>query len=183
MDRRSFLRSSMYFTVVSASAGLAACGGSEPDTSAPKDSFSFPLGVTSGDPKDTSIVFWTRCLSATGLEPVPVRLDISTTSTFDSIAAAVELSANRQYDFTVRAKVTNLASGTRYYYRFVAGQDMSVAGTTKTAPAAASSPAQIKFAWLTCQDWSVNHWAAMVPAAASAPAIFLVVEFTMAGAS
>ena len=161
MDRRSFLRSSMYFTVVSASAGLAACGGSEPDTSAPKDSFSFPLGVASGDPKDTSIVFWTRCLSATGLEPVPVRLDISTTSTFDSMAAAVELSATRQYDFTVRAKVTNLAPGTRYYYRFVAGQDVSVAGTTKTAPAAASSPAQMKFAWLTCQDWSVNHWAAM----------------------
>lgn len=161
MDRRSFLRSSMYFTVVSASAGLAACGGSDPDTSAPKDSFSFPLGVASGDPKDTSVVFWTRCLSASGVEPVPLRLEISTTSTFDTMTASVALSASRQYDFTVRAKVTSLAPGTRYYYRFVAGQDMSVAGTTKTAPAAASSPAQMKFAWLTCQDWSVNHWAAM----------------------
>ena len=36
-----------------------------------------------------------------------------------------------------------------------------MAGTTKTAPSAASRPAQRKFAWLTCQDWSVNHWAAM----------------------
>lgn len=161
MDRRAFLRSSMYFTVVSATASLSACGGSEPDTSAPKGAFSFPLGVASGDPKDTSMVFWTRCMSARAVEPVPVRLELSTSASFDSIAASVALSATRQYDFTVRAKVTNLTPGTRYHYRFVAGQDSSVAGTAKTAPPAASSPAQMKFAWLTCQDWSVNHWAAM----------------------
>ncbi|UUZ55426.1 alkaline phosphatase D family protein [Massilia sp. H-1] len=27
--------------------------------------------------------------------------------------------------------------------------------------APSSTPAQMRFAWLTCQDWSVNHWAAM----------------------
>ena len=161
MDRRSFLRSSMYFTVVSATASLAACGSSDPDTTVPKDSFSFPLGVASGDPKDTSVVFWTRCLSAKGVENVPLKLQVSASSTFDGLAAQVDLTATRQYDFTVRAKVTGLVAGTRYYYRFVSGQDVSVAGTTKTAPPAASSPAQMKFAWLTCQDWSVNHWAAM----------------------
>lgn len=161
MDRRSFLRSSMYFTVVSATAGLSACGGSDPDTSVPRDTFSFPLGVATGDPKDSSIVFWTRCLSTRAAEPVPVRLEISTNANFDTLVASAELSATRQYDFTVRAKVINLAPDTRYHYRFVAGQDRSVVGTTKTAPPAASTPAQMKFAWLTCQDWSVNHWAAM----------------------
>ncbi len=161
MDRRSFLRSSMYFTVVSATASLAACGSSDPDTTVPKDSFSFPLGVASGDPKDTSIVFWTRCLSSKGVETIPLRLEVSTSATFDSMAALADLSATRQYDFTVRAKVTGLTPGTRYYYRFVSGQDKSVAGTTKTAPVASSTPASMKFAWITCQDWSVNHWAAM----------------------
>ena len=161
MDRRSFLRSSMYFTVVSATASLAACGGSEPDTTSPKDSFSFPLGVASGDPKDSSVVFWTRCLSLKGLETIPLKLEVSTSSTFDGLAASVELSATRQYDYTVRAKVTGLAPGTRYHYRFVSGQDTSVTGTARTAPLASSSPATMKFAWLTCQDWSVNHWAAM----------------------
>jgi alkaline phosphatase D len=161
MDRRSFLRSSMYFTVVSATASLAACGSSDPDTTAPKDSFSFPLGVASGDPKDSSVVFWTRCLSSRGVEPVPVKLELSTSSSFDTLVASAELSATRQYDFTVRAKITNLTPGTRYYYRFVSGQDKSVTGTTKTAPAPTSTPAQMKFAWLTCQDWSVNHWSAM----------------------
>ncbi len=161
MDRRSFLRSSLYFTVVSASASLAACGGSDDAPTADAGAFSFPLGVASGDPKESSCVFWTRCLSTKGVETIPVRLEVSTTSTFDSMAASVELSATRQYDFTVRAKVTGLTPGTRYYYRFSSGQDKSVAGQTKTAPAAATSPAQMKFAWLTCQDWSVNHWAAM----------------------
>ncbi|WP_426210840.1 alkaline phosphatase D family protein [Massilia sp. TWP1-3-3] len=164
MDRRSFLRSSMYFTVVSAGASLAACGASDnsDDTAqAPAGSFAFPLGVASGDPKEASCVFWTRCLSSHGLETVPVRLEVSSASTFATLAASVDLSATRQYDYTVRAKVTGLAPGTRYYYRFCAGQDKSVAGQTKTAPGAASAPAKMTFAWMTCQDWSVNHWAAM----------------------
>jgi alkaline phosphatase D len=161
MDRRSFLRSSMYFTVVSATASLAACGSSDPDTTIPKDSFTFPLGVASGDPKDTSIVFWTRCLSLKGVETIPLKLEVSANSNFEGLAASADLTATRQYDYTVRAKVTGLTPGTRYYYRFVSGQDMSVAGTTKTAPAVASAPTSMKFAWLTCQDWSVNHWAAM----------------------
>ena len=161
MDRRSFLRSSMYFTVVSASASLAACGGSDDSPQTPAGTFSFPLGVASGDPKESSCVFWTRCLAGNGVEPVPVRLEVSASSSFDALAASVELSATRQYDFTVRAKVTGLTPGTRYHYRFIAGQDKSTAGQTRTAPAAASTPSQMKFAWLTCQDWSVNHWAAM----------------------
>jgi alkaline phosphatase D len=129
--------------------------------SPPKGSFSFPLGVASGDPKDTSAVFWTRCLATTQADAIALRLDVSTSADFGTVVAAVELSASRQYDFTVRAKVTNLTPGTRYYYRFVGGQDFSAVGHAKTAPAATSTPPQLRFAWLTCQNWSVNHWAAM----------------------
>ena len=161
MDRRAFLRSSMYFTVVSASASLAACGANDAAPQAAAGAFSFPLGVASGDPKETSCVFWTRCLSSKGVETVPLKLEVSGSSTFDTLAASVDLFATRQYDYTVRAKVTGLTAGTRYHYRFSAGQDKSVAGQTRTAPSAKSSPAQMKFAWMTCQDWSVNHWAAM----------------------
>ncbi|MES2130273.1 MAG: alkaline phosphatase D family protein, partial [Pseudomonadota bacterium] len=159
MDRRRFLRSSMYFTVASATLALSACGGG--DESVPKDTYSFPLGVASGDPKESSVVFWTRCLSSGPFDSVPLRLDVSTSANFDTVVATVSLSATRQYDYTVRAKVTSLSPNTRYFYRFMAGQDVSTTGQCKTAPAAASSPAQMRFAWLTCQDWSVNHWAAM----------------------
>ncbi|QYF93917.1 alkaline phosphatase D family protein [Massilia sp. PAMC28688] len=161
MDRRSFLRSSLYFTVVAAGAGLSACGSGDGQDQLPKDSFAFPLGVASGDPRESSCVFWTRCVSPKGLDAIPLRLEVSANSAFDTIAASAALTASAQFDHTVRAKVTGLAPATRYFYRFVAGQDMSVAGQFKTAPAATATPAQLRFAWLTCQDWSVNHWAAM----------------------
>jgi alkaline phosphatase D len=162
MDRRSFLRSSLYFTVASAGASLAACG--SPDDGvppSPPNSHTFPLGVASGDPKDSSVVFWTRCLNSRGVENIPLTLEVSTSPGFETLAASVPLTAVRLYDYTVRAKVTGLAAATRYHYRFVAGVDKSVAGQTKTAPAPTASVAQLKFAWLTCQDWSINHWAAM----------------------
>ena len=159
MDRRQFIRSAMYFTVASASLSLSACGGGDP--AIPVGTYAFPLGVASGDPKDVSVVFWTRCVGPVTQLSIPVRLDVSTSSSFETTVASIALSATNLYDFTVRAKVTNLTPDTRYYYRFVSGQDISSIGQTKTAPAATSSPAQLKFAWLTCQDWSVNHWSAM----------------------
>lgn len=159
MDRRRFIRSAMYFTVASATMGLSACGGGDP--AAPRETFSFPLGVASGDPKDSSIVFWTRCVGTAVHTTIPLKLEISTTSGFETILTSVDLTATATYDFTVRAKVTSLSPATRYYYRFTSGQDSSPVGTAKTAPAPTSTPTQMKFAWLTCQDWSINHWAAM----------------------
>jgi len=159
MDRRGFLRSTAYFTVVSAGLALPGCGSS--DYSVPKGTYLFPLGVASGDPKDTSAVFWTRCVPKTGSEPVNLRLEVATDSGFATLVASAELVASPVHDFTVRAKVNNLAAATRYYYRFVSSQDISAIGQIKTAPAATASPSQLRFAWMTCQDWTVNHWAAM----------------------
>ena len=159
MDRRGFLKGAGYFTVVSAGLALSACGGS--DDRAPEGSHLFPHGVASGDPKDTSAVFWTRCVPANGTAQVNLRLEVASDANFASLVATVELVARPVYDFTVRAKVTNLSAATRYYYRFVTGQDASPTGQTKTAPAARSNPSQLRFVWMTCQDWSINHWAAM----------------------
>lgn len=158
MDRRGFLKGAAWFTVAGAGVGLSACGGSD---GTPAGSFGFPLGVASGDPKESSVVFWTRCLPASGAATAGLRLDVSSDAAFSNLTAVVDLSAAAAYDYTVRAKVTGLAPDTRYWYRFVAGSDVSAIGQTKTAPAAASAPSQLRFAWMTCQDWSINHWAAM----------------------
>lgn len=176
MDRRKFLKGAMYFTVASAGGTLAACGGSNNAASAsqgtvtlaesafsnPNKLFIFPQGIATGDPKDTSIVFWTRCVrSDSTARPVELRLEVATNPSFNELVAAVPLTAIATYDFTVRVKVRDLNPDTRYFYRFVAGQDASHVGKTRTAPAAGAAVAQMKFAWLTCQDWSVNHWGAM----------------------
>jgi alkaline phosphatase D len=159
MDRRRFLGSALYFTVAGATFGLSACGARGDDPPPPAGSYTFPLGVASGDPKESSLVFWTRCLGPAP-DANPLTLEVSPSAAFDREVASVNLVALARYDFTVRAKLTGLAPGTRYYYRFSAGADRSPVGQASTAPAAASTPAQLRFAWISCQDWSVNHWAA-----------------------
>ena len=158
MERRAFLRSALYFTVAPAALTLAACG----SDSDPVGTYVFTHGVASGDPKETSLVFWTRCVRADGATTaVDVDLEVATTADFSTVVARVPLQATATFDNTLRAKVTGLKAATSYWYRFVAGQDKSVVGKSRTAPAASTANAQVRFAWFTCQDWSVNHWAAM----------------------
>ncbi|SOE81813.1 Phosphodiesterase/alkaline phosphatase D [Caballeronia arationis] len=171
MDRRRFLSLSTFYTVVAATGTLAACHGGSDDSNSggspvpppPAGSFAFPQGVASGDPRDTSAVFWTRCTgTATNTTAaVSLRLDVSAQADFSNPVASVQLSALPDYDFTVRTKVTGLAAKTTYYYRFVAGSDVSPMGTTRTAPAASEANPQVRFAWFVCQNWSANHWQAM----------------------
>ena len=158
MDRRQFLTRTAFFTVAAAS--LAACGGGD---DGPTGRYTFPQGVASGDPKSTSLVFWSRCVrsGAGSADMIPVTLQVSASPAFTTALAEVALLASPSHDFTVRAKVTGLPAATPLYYRFVAGSDISPVGNAKTSPAAGASVAQLKFAWVTCQDWSVNHWGAM----------------------
>jgi alkaline phosphatase D len=158
MDRRRFLGSALYFTVACAGSGLPASRAAAQSVAAP-GTYSFPQGVASGDPRETSIVFWTRCLGPPGAD-VPLRLEVSASPAFDALVAALALTATALYDHTVRAKLTGLAPATRYYYRFVAGADASPAGQSLTAPAPSAAPPQVRFAWASCQDWHINHWAA-----------------------
>lgn len=158
MQRREFLRRSAFYVVAPAAlAPLAAAAATARGT------YAFPQGVASGEPRETSLVLWTRCVPAAGgaAGDIPVTLEVGTDSRLTQLLARVELTALAAYDHTVRCKVTGLPPGTPLYYRFTAGRDRSALGQAKTAPAAGSAPAQVRFAWFTCQDWSVNHWGAM----------------------
>ena len=188
MDRRHFLSLSAFYTVAAASGTLAACHSSHDDDNGNSGSggstpppvagtFAFPQGVASGDPRDVSAVFWTRCVangSSAATSPVALTLQVSTQPSFAQLAASVPLNAVPDYDFTVRAKVTGLAAKTTYYYRFVAGSDISVTGTTRTAATATEAIPQLRFAWFVCQNWSANHWQAMSLLAAETDLDFVV---------
>lgn len=184
MNRRHFLRSSAFFTIVAVGGTLTACSDDNGDststtnTGAPlsaSGTFAFPQGVASGDPRADSVVFWTRAIATSGESgPVTVQLQVSTQSDFSVLTAEVLLQALPDFDYTVRAKVTGLNAASTYYYRFVAGTDTSVAGTAKTAPAAGSPLSKVRFAWFTCQDWTVNHWQALSLIAAETDLDFVV---------
>jgi alkaline phosphatase D len=184
MDRRHFLKSSAFFTVAAASGLLLAPQPVEADDETGQARYRFAQGVASGDPRDRSIVFWTRCVpglddsappnARRAARAVPLRLEVSTQADFSTLVASVPLKALAAYDFTVRAKVTGLAPKTAYHYRFIAGSDISPAGAARTAPAVSEHNERVRFAWLTCQDWSVNHWQAMSLIAAESDLDFVV---------
>jgi alkaline phosphatase D len=132
MNRRDFLRLSGTFFAVASLGGLAACSDdSGPATDAGIDAptagtFLFPQGLGSGDPRETSVVLWTR-----------VRADASGTRRrrgarrgrerrgFATIVVMQMVSATAASDHTVRVVVTGLAADTIYYYRFTAGTDVA----------------------------------------------------------
>ncbi len=162
--RRSFLASVVqtagFLTVASAvPVALTACG-SDDDSNAGAGLVSFPQGVASGDPRTTSVIFWTRAIPTSGTGDVSLSLQISRDAGFAAPLQSIDVTALTQFDHTVRVKVTGLEADTVYHYRFFNGRDISAAGTTKTLPLATATR-DVRFAWITCQDWSVNHWAGL----------------------
>lgn len=157
MDRRQFLKLGSFIGVSSATLGLAACN----DNGTSSAGATYPQGIASGDPKPDSIVLWCRAVPRDGAESADIRLQVSDQPGFTKLLVDSIVRSERQWDYTIRQKVNQLKAGTTYYYRFVAGSDVSPVGRTKTAAAAGTPLGQLKFAFITCQDWSVNHWGAM----------------------
>ena len=84
-SRRSILKS----VVVVAGAGAAStllegCGGGEKFTT---DTRFFPQSVASGDPKETSVVLWTRVEDAAATGDLSLRLQVATDASFDHLAS------------------------------------------------------------------------------------------------
>lgn len=197
INRRQFLKLGGFITVSVATAGLAACGGSDhSDAGVPLASGSdwkFPQSVASGDPRPDSAMLWTRVVPASldavapapaGATEVAVRLIVSASDNTAALGSNKALSGTTivdaklplksDFDNTLRHKVTGLQPGQTYFYQFIAGDVRSNVGRFKTAPAATADVAQLQFAYLTCQDWSINHWGALGHIAANESLDFIV---------
>ncbi|MFM0646966.1 alkaline phosphatase D family protein [Paraburkholderia bryophila] len=176
MDRRQFLKLSGFITVSTLGASLAACGDSVGIPLPPAGTYSFPQGIASGDPRSNSVVLWTRVTSHSVSGDFPLRVQLSATQDFSQPLVDQPLSATAQFGNTVRHKVQGLQPYQHYYYRFIAGGDVSPTGRTKTAPVAgmAGEPSQVRFAYINCQSWTANHWEAMNLAAAEDDLDFIV---------
>jgi alkaline phosphatase D len=167
MKRRDFLRLSGTFFAAASLPGIAACGddggGSSADAGTdaspdalPTGSFLFPQGLASGDPRETSVVLWTRAVPASGTADVALRIEVATDDTFATAVVMQAITATAASDHTVRVVVTGLAADTIYFYRFTAGSDALV-GRTRTAPAAGAD-VPIRMAWVSCQDYAAGQY-------------------------
>ncbi|HMG52840.1 MAG TPA: alkaline phosphatase D family protein [Kofleriaceae bacterium] len=165
MRRRDFLERTGWFVVGASLVGIPGCSDDKPETPPgetpepeAKGTYSFPQGVGSGDPRDSSVVLWTRVVRNADDKPVTVNAEVSADPAFGSVVVARLLNATSGSDHTLRLVVTNLAANTQYYYRFTAGQD-TITGRTHTAPAA-TADVQINLAWVSCQDYAAGHYGA-----------------------
>lgn len=165
-----------------ASAGSPAAGSGVPTTSSATSAITpvrgttatFTSGVASGDVTATSAVLWTR---AEGGDAVTV--EISADASFSN-ARSLPATTSSARDFTVKVKADGLTPGTRYAYRFRAGDAVSPAGSFVTAPDAGTS-APLHFVFSGDSDGSrkadgtppYNNFEVLDAAAKEQPAFFL----------
>ncbi|MES1157404.1 MAG: alkaline phosphatase D family protein [Alphaproteobacteria bacterium] len=110
----------------------------------------FSHGVASGDPGDDRIILWTRVTpSQTG--PVPVRWVLARDRELSDVVKTGVVQATDARDYTVKVDVAGLRSGVRYFYGFLAGDQKSPVGKTRTLPRGQLD--QIKIAVVSCASY------------------------------
>ncbi len=128
--------------------------------------YPFTLGVASGDPSPDGFVLWTRLapapLAEDGMGGMPntntdVTWQVANDQAFTSIAASGTVTATPAEGHSLHVEPTGLGSGREYFYRFITGAHVSPVGRTRTAPAAGTLPAQLKFSFASCAHWE-NGW-------------------------
>lgn len=109
----------------------------------------FTHGVASGEPQADSILLWTRFVGEAGA--VALMAEVAESADFRRVIAGGRAIADASADWTARTTVTGLASGRRYFYRFVAPDGTrSPVGRTATLPA--GSPDRYNIAVFSCAN-------------------------------
>jgi alkaline phosphatase D len=113
----------------------------------------FTHSVASGDPRQTSVILWTRYV---GGGDTPLKAEVAEDAEFGRIVATIDTVARADRDFTAKPEATGLAPGRWYFYRFTAPDGTrSDVGRTRTLPEgrtaafriAAFSCANFGFGW------------------------------------
>jgi alkaline phosphatase D len=141
----------------------------------------FKLGVASGDPLPGAIVLWTRVVPANPgssgiLSPtVAVSWELASDSGFTKILKSGTVNATSSLGYSVHVDVTGLSPATDYWYRFKALGRTSRTGRTRTAPAAGSSPENLRIALASCQNWAHGYFTVYQDMRAQKPDLVLFV--------
>lgn len=157
-DRRQFLTGAAAFVPLLYLSGCA------PIPTGPNGLFA--LGVASGEPTSDGMVLWTRLAPAPliggGMPRVPIDVAwiVAEDEKFVRIARRGTAIATPEDAHSVHADVTGLRPGRHYWYRFIAGGEVSPTGRTKTAPAPGAEPQEVSFAFASCQQYEQGHYAA-----------------------
>ena len=168
LDRRAFLG----LTGISMAAftlGIAAPADAAAATTGPVPADPFQLGVASGDPEPTSVVLWTRLaprpLAEDGHGGMPrrsvdVHYEVAEDERFTRVVRRGRAVATPELAHAVHPEVRGLRPGREYFYRFRAGNELSPAGRTRTAPGRHDRTDRLTFGMASCQAWYHGHFTA-----------------------
>ena len=127
----------------------------------------FKHGVASGDPLPGNVIIWTRVtptaasLAGSGKGPqVGVRWQVAKDTTFKNPVKQGLFTTGPGRDHTVKVDVGGLRPATTYFYRFLFNGSASRVGRMKTAPAAASTPSNLRFGIVSCANLQAGWFSA-----------------------
>ncbi|MET9509240.1 alkaline phosphatase D family protein [Streptomyces flavidovirens] len=127
----------------------------------------FLHGVASGDPLPDGVLLWTRitptpeAVPGSGKGPdVTVNWEVAEDRGFSKTVARGTTTARAATDHTVKVDVRGLDQATAYYFRFTAGDAVSPAARTRTAPAADAATPGVRFGVVSCANWESGYFSA-----------------------
>lgn len=133
-----------------ATSGAAAACGRTPEAPRYSGALTFEHGVASGDPGLDRVVIWTRVTPAQS-GPVPVRWVVARDRNLSNVVKDGVIETTELRDYTVKVDVTGLRPGAPYFYGFLAGDQRSPVGKTRTLPR--GRLAQWRFAVVSCASY------------------------------
>src|SRR3712207_2184935 len=122
--------------------------------------YPFTLGVASGAPVPDGMVLWTRLApepfdggGGAGSRPIALRWEVADDEAFARVVREGTFETERASGHSVHVEVDGLEPGRGYFYRFMAGDEVSATGRTRTAPSARTRPPALRFALGSCQHY------------------------------
>jgi alkaline phosphatase D len=128
--------------------------------------YPFTVGVASGSPLPTGVVLWTRLApeplngGGVGSDAVRVLWEVAEDERFGNVVQRGAVDAHAAWGHSVHAEVDGLEPGRWYFYRFMAGAEVSPVGRTRTAPASAELAPPLRFGLGSCQHFEHGYYAA-----------------------
>ncbi|GGE29731.1 alkaline phosphatase D [Marinithermofilum abyssi] len=167
MDRRTFLRETGRWALFAFGASMSGAIPLGTVDAAPQFSdYPFTLGVASGDPHPDGMVLWTRLapkpLQGGGMprRNVTVRWEVAKDEAFSHVVRKGTAVATPRLAHSVHVEVTGLRPSTTYFYRFMAGKEISQVGRTRTAPPTGAPVSSLRFAFASCQQFEHGWYTA-----------------------
>jgi alkaline phosphatase D len=164
------MTSRRHFLLASLVAPLAGCA-----TPVRFESYPFTLGVASGYPTTDGVALWTRLAprplegGAMPPETVAVRWEVAEDAAFERLARSGTAMAVPSNAHAVHVEAEGLRPGREYFYRFIAGGEVSPMGRTRTAPRAGEGDSRLRLALASCQQYEQGYFVAHRHIAQDAP--------------